>query len=156
MHTAHPHVPANAIASLWDKHHTDNLNRAHLRFADISQVVEQLAQHNEVTSSVVGHACSGKPITRLTVGRGPLILLAWTQMHGDEPTATAAVLDWLHILLTQQLPSLDTNWQSLVTLHVIPMLNPDGAENRIRVNAQGIDINRDAKALQTPEGRVLV
>ena len=155
MHTAHPHVPANSIASLWDKHHTDNLNRAHLRFADISQVVEQLAQHNEVTSSVVGHACSGKPITRLTVGRGPLILLAWTQMHGDEPTATAAVLDWLHILLTQQLPSLDINWQSLVTLHVIPMLNPDGAENRTRVNAQGIDINRDAKALQTPEGRVL-
>ena len=93
MHTAHPHVPANAIASLWDKHHTDNLNRAHLRFSDISQVVEQLAQHDAITSSVVGHACSGTPITRLTVGSGPLILLAWTQMHGDEPTATAAVLE---------------------------------------------------------------
>jgi hypothetical protein len=35
------------------------------------------------------------------------------------------------------------------------MLNPDGAERFQRVNAQGIDINRDALRLQTPEGRTL-
>ena len=35
------------------------------------------------------------------------------------------------------------------------MLNPDGAERTRRTNAQGIDINRDALRLQTPEGRFL-
>jgi hypothetical protein len=35
------------------------------------------------------------------------------------------------------------------------MLNPDGAERFQRRNAQGIDINRDALRLQTPEGRTL-
>ena len=35
------------------------------------------------------------------------------------------------------------------------MLNPDGAERNVRRNAQGIDINRDAVELQTPEGRFL-
>jgi hypothetical protein len=35
------------------------------------------------------------------------------------------------------------------------MLNPDGAERGRRRNAQGIDINRDARALETPEGRLL-
>ncbi len=35
------------------------------------------------------------------------------------------------------------------------MLNPDGAERYRRRNAQGIDINRDALMLQTPEGRGL-
>ncbi len=41
------------------------------------------------------------------------------------------------------------------TLHFIPMLNPDGAEAVMRYNAQGIDINRDARRLATPEGRAL-
>ena len=35
------------------------------------------------------------------------------------------------------------------------MLNPDGAQRFQRRNAQGIDINRDARMLATPEGRVL-
>ena len=42
-----------------------------------------------------------------------------------------------------------------LTLHVVPMLNPDGAERFQRRNAQSIDINRDALRLQTPEGRAL-
>ena len=44
---------------------------------------------------------------------------------------------------------------SSLTLHFVPMLNPDGAERFQRRNAQGIDINRDALRLQTPEGRAL-
>jgi hypothetical protein len=41
------------------------------------------------------------------------------------------------------------------TIHLVPMLNPDGAERVRRRNAQGIDVNRDARMLQTPEGRLL-
>jgi len=37
----------------------------------------------------------------------------------------------------------------------VPMLNPDGAERFQRRNAQGLDINRDALLLQTPEGLAL-
>jgi hypothetical protein len=44
---------------------------------------------------------------------------------------------------------------SRLTLHVVPMLNPDGAERFQRRNAQSIDVNRDALRLQTPEGRAL-
>jgi hypothetical protein len=42
-----------------------------------------------------------------------------------------------------------------LTLYVIPMLNPDGAERFQRRNAQGIDINRDALLLQSPEAQTL-
>ena len=33
-----------------------------------------------------------------------------------------------------------------LTIHVVPMLNPDGAERYQRRNVQDIDINRDARA----------
>jgi len=45
--------------------------------------------------------------------------------------------------------------QSKLTLWIIPMLNPDGAERAQRRNAQNIDINRDALRLSSPEGRFL-
>ena len=42
------------------------------------------------------------------------------------------------------------------TLYILPMVNPDGAQVFSRRNAQGIDINRDFKKQQSPEGRILV
>jgi hypothetical protein len=42
-----------------------------------------------------------------------------------------------------------------MTIRAIPMLNPDGADLYLRRNLQSIDINRDARALITPEGRLL-
>ena len=38
---------------------------------------------------------------------------------------------------------------------IVPMLNPDGAQVFQRRNTLGIDINRDALRLQSPEGRTL-
>lgn len=38
---------------------------------------------------------------------------------------------------------------------MIPMLNPDGAELFQRENAVGVDVNRDARNLSTPEARAL-
>lgn len=158
MKAAHPHAPAEAIASLWDTDHFNVLDKAHLRHADIQPVLDEIADYPSITRQTIGYSCTGKAIERLSMGSGPLIILAWTQMHGDEPTATAAVLDWLkllHLNATSNALALGDNWTSLITVHIIPMLNPDGAERNTRVNEQGIDINRDAKQLQTPEGRLL-
>ena len=89
------------------------------------------------------------------IGSGPKRVLLWSQMHGDEPTHTAVLLDLASYLL--QLPAEPQAAEILAdcTLYFIPMLNPDGAEAVKRFNAQGIDINRDARRLSTPEGRAL-
>lgn len=155
LFSAHPHVPTQAIAEYWASYHLRDLNKAHLRFHDIEPVINALAEHPNIQLTKLGESCGERPIYRLSLGSGPLTILAWTQMHGDEPTATAAVLDWLELLIKQSINSIPADWQSLVTLHIIPMLNPDGAERCTRVNQQGIDINRDAKQLQTPEGNIL-
>jgi len=76
-------------------------------------------------------------------------------MHGDEPTATSALLDVLEYLGRTRETADTVRLLSRLTLAIIPMLNPDGAARTRRTNAQGIDINRDALRLQTPEGRFL-
>ncbi len=77
-------------------------------------------------------------------------------MHGDESTATAALLDLLNVIAADGQSNWPAGWQDKISLRIVPMLNPDGAAAGTRFNSMGIDINRDAKALQTPEGRLLM
>jgi len=81
--------------------------------------------------------------------------MLWSQMHGDESTATAALFDVFDYFQRHQSDPVVQRILSSLTLYIVPMLNPDGAERYQRRNAQGIDVNRDALRLQTPEGRVL-
>jgi hypothetical protein len=76
-------------------------------------------------------------------------------MHGDEPSATPALIDLLETVRAHGGTRRVARLLERLTLDVVPMLNPDGAQRFQRRNAQGIDINRDALRLQTPEGRAL-
>ena len=104
---------------------------------------------------VVGHSVEGRALYHLSLGTGARHVLLWSQMHGDEPTATTALLDFLEYVRTHREEPWVARILSELTLHAVPMINPDGAERYQRRNAQGIDINRDALALQTPEARTL-
>ena len=88
-------------------------------------------------------------------GRGPLKVFMWSQMHGDEPTATTTLVDLFAYLQQHREEGWARAVAERVTLRGVPMLNPDGAELFQRRNLQGIDINRDARTLSTPEGRLL-
>ncbi|WP_159469311.1 M14 family zinc carboxypeptidase [Dyadobacter sp. 3J3] len=105
----------------------------------------------------VGESFEGRPIHYLKTGTGPRKILLWTQMHGDEATATMACFDILNFLETEndEFDEIRKLILSETTLYFVPMLNPDGAERFQRRNAQNIDINRDALQLQAPESRIL-
>lgn len=108
-----------------------------------------------VSSELAGKSAEGREIWLLTYGRGPASVLLWSQMHGDESTATMALADIARFFHESPHHPLAQRIAERATIHMIPMLNPDGAERFQRRNAQGIDINRDARRLQTPEGRIL-
>lgn len=103
----------------------------------------------------VGRSVRGQAIHLLTLGRGEQKILLWSQMHGDEPSATPALLDIASYLSQHAGEPGPRAILERVTLLMLPMLNPDGAEVYERRNAQAIDINRDALNLATPEGRIL-
>jgi len=128
-----------------------------LRHTELMESLEQLAARypDEITLEVVGESFLGRSIQMMTFGKGPNRVLLWSQMHGNEPSATPALLDMAHYLLGHaDEPGPRAILESL-TLLMIPMLNPDGTELYVRRNAQAIDINRDALNLTTPEGRAL-
>jgi len=108
-----------------------------------------------VGAEVVGSSAEGRPIRHLTFGSGPVTVLLWSQMHGDESTASMALADIVRFFREQPEHPLVRSIARGATVHLIPMLNPDGAERFRRRNAQGIDVNRDARRLQTSEGRLL-
>ena len=73
----------------------------------------------------------------------------------DEATATMAIMDVLNFFASKD--SFDDLRKKVfrsMTLHFVPMLNPDGAERFKRRNALGIDLNRDADRLSCPESRM--
>lgn len=133
-----------------------------LREVELSEHLQALAaRHPALRLEEAGRSVQGRPIHLLTLGRGPTKVMLWSQMHGDEPSATPALLDLAHYLLSRDAPGQPNAASEVValldrlTLLMVPMLNPDGAEVYTRRNAQGIDINRDALNLTTPEGRLL-
>ncbi len=109
----------------------------------------------EVSSVVAGTSAEGRDIHHLTFGAGPTRVLLWSQMHGNESTASMALADIVRFFHESPDHPLARRIAEGSTVHLVPMLNPDGAERFQRRNAQGIDVNRDARRLQTPEGRIL-
>ena len=89
----------------------------------------------------IGSSYLEKPIYKLSLGKGEIKVLAWSQMHGNESNSSHAMLDLLEIFKHQ--PELATELFSKITLDFIFMLNPDGSEKWTRRNGLDIDLNRD-------------
>ena len=104
----------------------------------------------------LGKSVEGRPLFSLNVGSGPVKILLWSQMHGNESTATRAILDMLKFF--NEPGFLGDYQQDLLnsfTIKIIPMLNPDGAQRFQRRNALEVDLNRDAREVVSPESNAL-
>lgn len=128
-----------------------------LRPAELTNELQKLADlfPGDIRVQEIGRSFLGRPIHMVSLGHGSRTVLLWSQMHGDEPSATPALLDIAHFLLSRADEPGPAAILDGLTLLMIPMLNPDGSEIYDRRNFQAIDINRDALQLTTPEGRIL-
>lgn len=143
----------------------------HRRFkhADLEQILLEHQARAVLNMSEIGRSVEDRSIYGLTYGEGTKKVMMWSQMHGNEPTATMALLDIFNFLedhvpaseaeltpeLTERFQKVRELLREKLTLHFIPMLNPDGSNRFIRRNALDIDLNRDAREAVTPEGRLL-
>ena len=126
-----------------------------VKHSDISKLIDRL-DDNIFNVWKQGKSYSGRDINLITAGKGEKKIFLWSQMHGDEPTATMALFDIFNFLSGRDgFDSVREKIFNNASLYFLPMVNPDGAEEFKRGNYLDIDINRDAIRLQSPEGKIL-
>ena len=139
----------------YENYKEPSLGKRRIKHADLQPLIDAIAARPEFEVRRVGSSLEGRPLRLISVGRGDTDVFLWSQMHGDEPTATQAVFDILNFLASDDFRDEKEQLLSTLRIHFLPMLNPDGAEVFQRRNTLGIDINRDALMLQSPEGQTL-
>lgn len=98
-----------------------------------SQPIEAPSETNEI----FGRSVQGRPIYAHILGNGPDTTLILAAVHGNE-TATPYLVKELRTHL-KRYPA----WLQGRRVVLVPTLNPDGLQKRSRVNARGVDINRN-------------
>ena len=131
-----PPEPA-ALAAVWDAEHVSPSQSPLLRHTEL---VERLQAVHEATPDLfsleqIGMSVEGRLINHVWFGSGSLHVLLWSQMHGDEATATSALLDLYEYVRRRRTAAPVRGMLSALTIHTVPMLNPDGAERFQRRNA---------------------
>jgi hypothetical protein len=145
----------NEIAALHDQYKLGELTSRRFTQEQMLGWIRDLEQKGQFNSTAVGSSAEGRPIKLVTIGNGRTKILLWSQMHGDEPTATMALLDLLKFFSEAPDHPVAQALRQNLTLLMLPMINPDGAERFQRRTGQIIDMNRDALRLATPEAKIL-
>lgn len=141
----------------YDRYREPAIKSRLFKHSDLLPLMQKHVQSNLLINEIIGESVEKRSIHHLTAGKGKTKVLFWSQMHGDEATATMALFDLFNFLsANDQFNALRGKILNNLELHFAPMLNPDGAQIWTRRNSMNIDLNRDAKNLATPEARALM
>lgn len=146
---------AQELFDSYSQYKLSEIQSRHFTQADMLRWLKPFQEKRLFEITPIGKSAEGRTISLFKIGNGATKVLMWSQMHGDEPTATMALMDIFSFFANAPSHSITKTIRENLTLLIIPMLNPDGAERFQRRTAQRIDMNRDAIALETPEARIL-
>ncbi|MCB4797643.1 M14 family zinc carboxypeptidase [Neotamlana laminarinivorans] len=138
------------IQSAFKNNIEHSLKHRYITNGDIEPLLNNIGSMVKV--EVIGKSVLNDNIYGLKLGKGNKRILMWSQMHGNESTTTKAIFDLINTLKNET----ELNYiLEACTLYIIPILNPDGAKAYTRVNANQVDLNRDAQNQTQPESQHL-
>ncbi|MFD2203802.1 M14 family metallopeptidase [Shivajiella indica] len=148
-------IQTDKLEKAFELYQEKSVNHRRFKHDEVLHLVNQRKGDFQVEE--IGRSVMGKPIYQMTTGKGPTKVMLWSQMHGNESTATMALFDLFNFLEGENdgLDEIRNKLKENLTLRFIPMVNPDGMDEWIRRNALDIDLNRDAIKLASPEAVVL-
>ena len=144
-----------SLYGTYETYRETTLTKRRIKHSDLQPLIDTYRKKPTFEVKNLGQSIEGREISLISIGSGKTDVFLWSQMHGDEPTATQALFDILNFLDSDDFGEEKQAILNNCTLHFLPMLNPDGAEVYQRRNRLGVDINRDALRLQSPESKIL-
>ncbi|MBT8302627.1 MAG: peptidase M14, partial [Maribacter sp.] len=150
----HSDITTN-LYETYEKYKESSLDKRRIKHNALQPLLVKHSANPAFTVRKVGESIEKRALNLISVGSGKTNVLLWSQMHGNEPTATQAIFDILNFLESDDFQEEKKEIFENLTIHFLPMLNPDGAERYQRRNLLGVDINRDAVRLQSPESKTL-
>lgn len=131
-----------------------NVSRASVAgYADVVRSLDRIERtsHGTVDVASAGQSGEGRELLYATVGDGPETFWLQARIHGDELHSTEASLQVLDHLASGSPAAREV--RENLTVVVVPMYNPDGAEANIRQSTTPtrLDLNRDWENFAQPE-----
>lgn len=150
-----PHLEVSQLEQAYEENKEAAITHRRFKHADLQPLIEKHANAFKVEE--LGKSVEGKSISSLDWGNGPTKVMLWSQMHGNESTATMALFDLFNFLEASGdgFDELRTTLKKNLHIKFIPMINPDGSDKFQRRNALDIDLNRDAISQISPEAIIL-
>ena len=147
---------AESLYHSYENYKEISLNHRRFKHTDILPLIKRLEEKKFLRVKTVGKSVQGREIFLISLGTGSKNIFCWSQMHGNEATATAALFDIMNFFTAENhYADFKHFLLNNVTLHFLPMVNPDGAELFQRRNVLEIDLNRDAAHKESPESSIL-
>ncbi|MCL4641159.1 MULTISPECIES: M14 family zinc carboxypeptidase [Olivibacter] len=145
------------LATAFETFKEKDLTHRRFKHADIEPLILKRGESKLFEISKLGQSVQKRTLYQLKYGSGNKRVMLWSQMHGNESTATMALFDLFNFLegRNDQFDSVRNLLNKETTLYFLPMINPDGAQIFNRRNALDIDLNRDARETASPEARIL-
>lgn len=143
------------LEAAYEKYKESAITHRRFKHADLQPLIQK--HGSEFKLEELGKSVEGKSITSMKWGQGTTKVMLWSQMHGNESTATMALFDLFNFLEGKNdgYDELRNLLKNQLSLKFIPMINPDGADAFKRRNALDIDLNRDAISQISPEAVIL-
>lgn len=148
-------IPVEQLEVAFEAYKEPAITHRRFKHADIQPLIQKHAARFPIEK--LGESVAGKSISSMSWGNGKTKVMLWSQMHGNESTATMSLFDLFNFLEGKDdgHDELRDLLKNQLNLKFIPMLNPDGADAFKRRNNLDIDLNRDAISQISPEALIL-
>lgn len=148
-------IPIEKMEAAFEQYRESGITHRRFKHADLQPLIQKHSSIFQVEK--LGESVEGRSVSSLRWGNGKTKVMLWSQMHGNESTATMALFDLFNFLegSGDGFDDLRSLLKNQLSLKFIPMLNPDGADAFKRRNALDIDLNRDAISQISPEALIL-